>query len=95
MASLDTASGADEGLSRFAAARTIVVKIGSALLVNAETGDLRRDWLSGLAADVADLRRRGADVVIVTSGSIALGRVDARSKPGRRGGRPDPAGPRL
>ncbi|TQS72452.1 glutamate 5-kinase [Rhodobacteraceae bacterium] len=55
-----------------AQARRLVVKIGSALLVD-EHG-LRRDWLSGLAADVAALRARGTDVVLVSSGSIALGR---------------------
>ncbi|WP_134725866.1 glutamate 5-kinase [Paracoccus luteus] len=55
-----------------AAARRLVVKIGSALLVGPD--GLRDDWLRGLCADVADWRRRGADVVLVSSGSIALGR---------------------
>lgn len=55
-----------------AAARRLVVKIGSALLVGAE--GLRTGWLRGLCDDVADWRRRGADVVLVSSGSIALGR---------------------
>ncbi len=55
-------------------ARRIVVKVGSALLVDRTTEALRRDWLIDLAADVADLRERGADVVLVSSGSIALGR---------------------
>lgn len=50
----------------------IVVKIGSALLVDA--AGLRSDWLTGLAQDVADLKARGADVILVSSGSIALGR---------------------
>ncbi len=59
---------------RIRTARRIVIKIGSALLVDAETGELRSDWLDGLAADVADLRGRGAEVLIVSSGSIALGR---------------------
>lgn len=59
---------------RLAAARRIVVKIGSALLVDAGTGRLRLDWLEGLAADVAALRARGQQVVLVSSGSIALGR---------------------
>ena len=53
-------------------ARRVVIKIGSALLV--EQGKLREDWLRSLAADVAGLRAGGADVVIVSSGSIALGR---------------------
>lgn len=53
-------------------ARRVVVKIGSALLV--EQGSLRADWLLALADDVAELRAGGADVVLVSSGSIALGR---------------------
>lgn len=53
-------------------ARRIVVKIGSALLV--EGGALRSAWLASLAADVAALRKRGQDVILVSSGSIALGR---------------------
>ena len=56
------------------AGQRIVVKIGSALLVDRATG-LRTDWLAGLAADVAGVRARGADVVLVSSGSIALGRT--------------------
>lgn len=55
-------------------ARRVVLKIGSALLVDAASGALRVDWLSGLARDVVMLRALGADVVIVSSGSIALGR---------------------
>ncbi len=55
-------------------ARRLVVKIGSALLVDVTSGALRRDWLAGLAEDVAWLRGQGIDVVLVSSGSIALGR---------------------
>ena len=55
-------------------ARRVVVKIGSALLVDKETGAFRDAWLRGMAEDVARLRARGADVVLVSSGSIALGR---------------------
>ncbi len=55
------------------AAKRLVIKIGSALLVDQQTG-LKLDWLRALAADVAEARVRGADVVIVSSGSIALGR---------------------
>src|SRR5947207_4793926 len=56
-----------------AAARRVVVKIGSALLV-AEDGTLRRAWLDALADDVARCRGRGQDVIIVSSGAIAVGR---------------------
>ena len=55
-------------------ARRLVVKIGSALLVDAGSGDLRSDWLKSLAEDVARIRARGTDVILVSSGSIALGR---------------------
>jgi len=53
--------------------RRLVVKIGSALLVDRETG-LRTAWLTALAEDVAAIKARGADVIVVSSGSIALGR---------------------
>ncbi|MET4100834.1 glutamate 5-kinase [Roseovarius sp. MBR-78] len=56
-------------------ARRVVVKIGSALLVDRDSGALREGWLASLAADVAGLRGQGADVVLVSSGSIALGRA--------------------
>ena len=55
-------------------ARRLVVKIGSALLVDRTSGALRSDWLHSLAADVARIKARGVDVVLVSSGSIALGR---------------------
>ncbi|QMU57849.1 MAG: glutamate 5-kinase [Boseongicola sp.] len=54
-------------------AKRVVVKIGSALLV--EGGRLRKAWLKTLAEDVSALRGRGVDVVLVSSGSIALGRA--------------------
>jgi glutamate 5-kinase len=54
-------------------AKRLVVKIGSALLVDRDKG-LRQGWLSALAMDVADAKTRGSDVVLVSSGSIALGR---------------------
>ncbi|MEL6608435.1 MAG: glutamate 5-kinase [Pseudomonadota bacterium] len=59
-------------MPNIAAAKRIVIKVGSALLVG--PGGLNRDWLQSLAADVAWLKSRGADVVLVSSGSIALGR---------------------
>jgi glutamate 5-kinase len=51
----------------------IVIKIGSALLVDQESG-LRRKWLDSLAADIAELKQAGTEVLIVSSGAIALGR---------------------
>ena len=61
--------------NRLAASRRLIVKIGSALLVDDATGAIRTDWLSGLAADVAVLRARGTEIVIVSSGAIAVGRT--------------------
>jgi glutamate 5-kinase len=55
-------------------ARRVVIKVGSALLVDAANGRLNRAWLETLAADVAELRRRGQEVLLVSSGAIALGR---------------------
>src|SRR5690554_4686547 len=54
--------------------KRLVIKIGSALLVDAKTGKLREDWLATLAAGIATLKSEGRDVVIVSSGAIALGR---------------------
>ncbi len=61
-------------MAALADARCLVVKIGSTLLVDAATGALRSDWLASLAEDVAALRARGTRVILVSSGSIALGR---------------------
>jgi glutamate 5-kinase len=62
------------GHSRLATARRVVVKIGSALLVERSTGRVNRTWLESLAEDIALLRERGQEVVLVSSGAIALGR---------------------
>jgi glutamate 5-kinase len=68
--------------NRMATARRLIVKIGSALLVDDDTGQIRTDWLQGLGADIARLKARGADVVIVSSGAIAVGRTHLGLKPG-------------
>ena len=60
--------------SPLGAAKRIVIKIGSALLVDAGTGQPARAWLAALADDVAEARKAGARVAIVSSGAIALGR---------------------
>jgi glutamate 5-kinase len=72
------------GDSRLAAARRVVVKVGSALLVEPSTGHVNRTWLEALADDIAALRARGQQVVLVSSGAIALGRRElglAKRKP--------------
>jgi glutamate 5-kinase len=58
----------------WAAAQRVVIKIGSALLVDRATGRLRATWLNSLADDVAALAAEGKDVILVSSGAIALGR---------------------
>ncbi|MFZ9708615.1 MAG: glutamate 5-kinase [Steroidobacteraceae bacterium] len=55
-------------------ARRVVVKVGSALLVDSATGRLNRAWLASLIDDVVRLRRQGREVILVSSGAIALGR---------------------
>lgn len=60
--------------SRLEQARRIVVKIGSALLVDAKTGTIKASWLASLIDDLADQRVKGAEIIIVSSGAIALGR---------------------
>jgi glutamate 5-kinase len=55
-------------------ARRLVVKIGSALLVDPEEAAPRRAWLTSVAEDIAALRARGVDVIVVSSGAIALAR---------------------
>lgn len=60
--------------SPLATARRIVVKVGSALLVDQETGRLNRPWLETLVADLLRLRERQQQVILVSSGAIALGR---------------------
>jgi glutamate 5-kinase len=62
------------GGSRLAAARRVVIKVGSALLVEKSTGNVNRDWLAALAEDIAAMRERSQEVVLVSSGAIALGR---------------------
>ncbi|MCI4680716.1 glutamate 5-kinase [Rhodoblastus acidophilus] len=54
--------------------KRIVVKVGSSLLVDRARGVVKREWLEGLADDLAALHRRGADVLVVSSGAVALGR---------------------
>ena len=61
-------------LPNLALAKRVVVKIGSALVVDEKTAAPREAWLAGVAADVAAMRARGTEVVLVSSGAIALAR---------------------
>ena len=56
-----------------AAAKRLVVKIGSALLVGAD-GEIRRAWLDGVVEDLVRCRARGQEIILVSSGAIAVGR---------------------
>src|SRR5512141_74169 len=53
----------------------VVVQVGSSLLVDAAAGGLKRAWLDSLAADIAALHKDKRDVLVVSSGAIALGRA--------------------
>jgi glutamate 5-kinase len=64
----------DPALPSLATAKRIVVKIGSALVVDDQTAAPRAAWLAAVASDVAALRARGAEVVVVSSGAISLAR---------------------
>jgi glutamate 5-kinase len=77
-----TTSGNDHP-SPLLSARRVVIKVGSALLVEAATGNVNRTWLETLASDIARLRARGQDVLLVSSGAIALGRRQLGLEPGK------------
>ena len=63
-----------KGRPRLEAAKRIVIKVGSALLVQAASGTLNRAWLESLATDITLCRSRGQEVIVVSSGAIAIGR---------------------
>jgi glutamate 5-kinase len=58
--------------------RRVVVKVGSSLIVDSARGAVKQAWLDALVADLAAIHGRGADVLVVSSGAIALGRTVAR-----------------
>lgn len=62
----------ENAASRLAGAKRVVVKVGSALLVRDEA--IAASWLATLAADLAALKARGAELIVVTSGAVAIGR---------------------
>ncbi|MEN3929453.1 glutamate 5-kinase [Microvirga sp. W0021] len=55
--------------------RRIVLKVGSSLLVDSKQGRLKHAWLAALAEDIAELHNRGIDVLVVSSGAVAMGRT--------------------
>ncbi|MCW9034926.1 MAG: glutamate 5-kinase [Alphaproteobacteria bacterium] len=66
------------------AAKRVVVKIGSALLVEESRGAVHRKWLESLAADMAEARARGQEIILVSSGAIAVGRHQLGFAPGAK-----------
>ncbi len=72
MALGDQQSGDTRGW--LAGSRRVVVKVGSALLVDQATGRLNRAWLETLVDDLKAMRKRGQEIILVSSGAIALGR---------------------
>ncbi|MFI4889096.1 MAG: glutamate 5-kinase [Steroidobacterales bacterium] len=78
-----TATDYKTAARRLTDARRVVVKVGSALLVDADKGRLNRAWLESFTADVARMRKRGQEVILVSSGSIALGRRHLGLNPGK------------
>lgn len=63
-----------ETVPRLESFRRIVIKVGSSLLVDVAAGRLRAAWLAALTEDIAALHREGRDLLVVSSGAIALGR---------------------
>jgi glutamate 5-kinase len=61
-------------MSSLSSFRRLTIKVGSSLLVDHDAQDVRRDWLAALVEDLAGLHRGGADILVVSSGAIALGR---------------------
>jgi len=68
-------------MSPMAEAKRLVVKVGSALLVR-QDGAIHQEWLAALCEDVAHFRSQGCDVILVTSGAIAVGRQPLGLKSG-------------
>ncbi len=60
-------------------ADTLVVKIGSSLLVDVERGHFRREWFESFVHDLVSLRSKGVRVIVVSSGAIALGCLSSGS----------------
>jgi glutamate 5-kinase len=69
-----TVADRKDAARRFTEAKRVVVKVGSALLVDGDKGRLNRAWLESFTQDVAGYRKRGQEIILVSSGAIALGR---------------------
>src|SRR6185369_8988406 len=69
------ATAAKLSASPLASAKLVVIKTGSALIVDEQAGKLRQSWLDALGDDIARLRQAGAQVIVVSSGAVAVGRT--------------------
>ncbi|KUO67898.1 MAG: glutamate 5-kinase [Alphaproteobacteria bacterium BRH_c36] len=79
----DSVSSSQIGRPEWAQASRIVVKLGSALIACRETGTVKSDWLGSLIDDIAAMTSTGREVVVVSSGAIALGRHALGLPPGQ------------
>jgi glutamate 5-kinase len=61
-------------MNPIARARRVIIKVGSSLLVDEASGEIRRAWMDSLCDDIASLRQRGKEVLLVSSGAVAVGR---------------------
>lgn len=61
-------------LSTLSSAKRVVIKIGSAILVDGKTGELNKEWLSAICKDISVVMAQDIDVIVVSSGAIAIGR---------------------
>ena len=55
-------------------AKTIVLKVGTSILIDPDTNLLKADWLKSFVQEITELKRYGKDVILVSSGAIALGK---------------------
>ena len=78
-----TAADRKVAARRFTDAKRVVVKVGSALLVDGDKGRLNRAWLESFTEDLAAYRKRGLEIIVVSSGAIALGRRHLSLSPGK------------
>ncbi len=72
---MNSAAAQTANVARLTNARRVVVKIGSSLLIDSASGQLNRAWLESLAAELGSMQAGGQQVVLVSSGAIALGRA--------------------
>ena len=61
-------------MKQLSSSKRLIVKIGSSLIIDNSVGKVRKSWLESLAFDVLSAKKRGTDVVLVSSGAIAIGR---------------------